>query len=337
MQTLDDGGAFVGWGGMQPWMTEFGADAAPDWDARFVAPKVESYRAYRLPWAGDRRGAARRGGARAPRVRELERRHRRRVAGGCTPEGGAPVTAERTGFETAITLPRPAASVRVAALDADGEVLGARRSRLRRSSARARRSSSGTMPARRADVVVQRRVQRRLELRPQRRGLRVAPGGRSRRSSALRRSRPGHPEPPQQRAPAALGGRLEPARVERGVAHAEERERAPVLGRPGPPGSARTAAPGSARDRRSGAAGRAGRRAGAGRRRRSCRRSRPRRARRAGRRRSRGSARSGRRPSRAASRPAPRGAAAAASRRRTCSGRSTRRSTVPGRRGKWAW
>ncbi len=51
MQKLAGGGAFVGWGGVQPWMTEFGADGAAVWDARFLAPKVESYRAYRLPWS----------------------------------------------------------------------------------------------------------------------------------------------------------------------------------------------------------------------------------------------------------------------------------------------
>ena len=51
MQKLAGGGGFVGWGGAQPWMTEFGADGAAVWDARFLAPKVESYRAYRLPWS----------------------------------------------------------------------------------------------------------------------------------------------------------------------------------------------------------------------------------------------------------------------------------------------
>ena len=325
MQSLDDGGAFVGWGGMQPWMTEFGADAAPDWDARFLAPKVESYRAYRLPWAGIGEGRP------AAVVRG------RRVYASWN--GATGVASWRVDAGGRRARDRGADRVR----DGDhaaapGGVRARRGARRRRRGARPQRLGE-VRPERQvelrhhageaADVVVQRRVQRRLELRPQRRGLRVGRAG-GHPLERLAPQPPGHPEPPQQRAPAALGGRLEPARVERGVADAEERERAPVLGRPGPPGSARTAAPGSARDRRSGAAGRAGRRAGAGRRRRSCRRCRPRRARRAGRRRSRGSARSGRRPSRAASRPAPRGAAAAASRRRTCSGPSTRRTRCRG-------
>ena len=123
MQSLDDGGAFVGWGGMQPWMTKFGADAAPDWDARFLAPKVESYRAYRLPWSGlgEGRPAA---VVRGRRVFVSWNGATGVASWRVTPAGGAPVTAERTGFETEIALPRPAASVRVDALGADGEVLG---------------------------------------------------------------------------------------------------------------------------------------------------------------------------------------------------------------------
>ena len=104
-------------------MTEFGADGAPDWDARFLAPKVESYRAYRLPWAGvgEGRPAA---VVRGRRVFVSWNGATGVASWRVTPAGGAPVTAERTGFETEITLPRPAGSVRVAALGADGEVLG---------------------------------------------------------------------------------------------------------------------------------------------------------------------------------------------------------------------
>ena len=128
MQKLAGGGAFVGWGGAQPWMTEFGADGAPVWDARFVPPKVESYRAYRLPWsapAGEGRPVA---AARA-------------TAGGTAvwmswngatgvtqwrvrPQGGPVSTWPRDGFETAVTLRRRVPALRVQALDADGDVLG---------------------------------------------------------------------------------------------------------------------------------------------------------------------------------------------------------------------
>ncbi|MEZ0291308.1 MAG: ArsR family transcriptional regulator, partial [Solirubrobacteraceae bacterium] len=99
------------------------ADGAPDWDAKFLAPNVESYRAYRLPWAGvgEERPAA---VVRGRRVFVSWNGATGVASWRVTPAGGAPVTAERTGFETEITLPRRAASVRVAALGADGEVLG---------------------------------------------------------------------------------------------------------------------------------------------------------------------------------------------------------------------
>ena len=50
LQLLPDGGAFVGWGGV-PKVTEF----APDGTVRFqlTLPYGDTYRGYRLPWAGD--------------------------------------------------------------------------------------------------------------------------------------------------------------------------------------------------------------------------------------------------------------------------------------------
>ena len=128
MQKLAGGGGFVGWGGAQPWMTEFGADGAAVWDARFRAPKVESYRAYRLPWSAP-------SGQGRPAVAA-------RAAGDGTdvwiswngatgvaewrvrPQGGPISTWPREGFETAITLRRRVPALRVQALDADGNVLG---------------------------------------------------------------------------------------------------------------------------------------------------------------------------------------------------------------------
>ena len=128
MQKLAGGGGFVGWGGAQPWMTEFGADGAAVWDARFLAPKVESYRAYRLPWSAP-------SGQGRPAVAA-------RAAGDGTdvwiswngatgvaewrvrPQGGPISTWPREGFETAITLRRRVPALRVQALDADGNVLG---------------------------------------------------------------------------------------------------------------------------------------------------------------------------------------------------------------------
>jgi hypothetical protein len=50
MQQLDGGGAFIGWGGVQPFFTEFDRDGQTVFDARFLAKGVETYRAYRMPW-----------------------------------------------------------------------------------------------------------------------------------------------------------------------------------------------------------------------------------------------------------------------------------------------
>ena len=118
----EDGGAFVGWGGLQPYFSEFSADGRTVFDARFAPDGVESYRAYRRPWESGGEGeptAVVRGnkvyaswngatGVAAWRVRA----------------GGEAVTAQRSGFETEIVLDAPADDVVVEAVDADRRVLG---------------------------------------------------------------------------------------------------------------------------------------------------------------------------------------------------------------------
>jgi hypothetical protein len=126
MQPLQRGGAFIGWGGLQPYFTEFDEQARTVFDARFAATGVESYRAYLLPWKADARGA--------PRVTadEGSTGTRLRVSwNGATdvsswrvrPRRGEPTTAARTGFETTIALPGHPRRVDVEALDASGNVL----------------------------------------------------------------------------------------------------------------------------------------------------------------------------------------------------------------------
>jgi hypothetical protein len=124
LQSLDGGGAFVGWGGLQPVFTEFSADGRTVFDARFVPEGVESYRAYRLPWdaAGEGQPAAVIRGrtvyaswngatdVRAWRVRTGDGREQ---------------TAPRRGFETAIELDGAADRVTVEALGDRRQVLGA--------------------------------------------------------------------------------------------------------------------------------------------------------------------------------------------------------------------
>ena len=125
-QNLPGGGVFVGWGGLQPWFSEFSADGRPVFDAGFVPKEVESYRAYRGAWDGTGEGEpaatlARAGGKTS--VYASWNGASDVASWRATPDGGEPVTAPRTGFETAIELPGAPTVVSVEALDAEGEVL----------------------------------------------------------------------------------------------------------------------------------------------------------------------------------------------------------------------
>ncbi|HTE62415.1 MAG TPA: arylsulfotransferase family protein [Solirubrobacteraceae bacterium] len=143
MQNLDGGGAFVGWGGLQPFFTEFAADGRTLFDARFARADVESYRAYRETWRATGEG----------RPSVVATRAGRRTAvwvswNGATdvaswrvhPDRGPASTWPRRRFETAITLDARADAVVVQALDASGAVIGTS-DRVR--VARAGRSGSG--------------------------------------------------------------------------------------------------------------------------------------------------------------------------------------------------
>ena len=50
VQTLPDGGVMVGWGGGIPRFTEFDDQGTTTFEARFLTPGTETYRAYRTPW-----------------------------------------------------------------------------------------------------------------------------------------------------------------------------------------------------------------------------------------------------------------------------------------------
>src|SRR5215207_8368848 len=104
-QSLEGGGTFVGWGGLQPFFSEFSADGRIVFDARFVPDGVESYRAYRIPWDGAGEGR--------PSAVVRTRGERTTVYAswnGATGvaawrvrlEGRSPTSRPRAGFETAI-------------------------------------------------------------------------------------------------------------------------------------------------------------------------------------------------------------------------------------------
>jgi hypothetical protein len=126
MQALDTGGAFVGWGGLQPVFTEFDSAGETVFDARFRAPGVESYRAYRFPWsaapAENPRAVARATGsdtAVSVSWNGSTEVARWRVR---APDGIA-ATRRRTGFETTLVLRARVRTITVEGLDATGRVL----------------------------------------------------------------------------------------------------------------------------------------------------------------------------------------------------------------------
>ncbi len=127
MQNLDSGGAFVGWGGMQPFFTEFAADGRTLFDARFDRADVESYRAYRAPWRATGEGR--------PSVVAKSAGQRTNVWvswNGATnvaswrvqPNRGPDSTSPRRHFETSVRLGTRADAVVVEALDDSGAVIG---------------------------------------------------------------------------------------------------------------------------------------------------------------------------------------------------------------------
>jgi hypothetical protein len=127
VQNLDGGGVFVGWGGLQPYFTEFAADGRTLFDARFARADVESYRAYRMPWRATGEG----------RPSVMATRTGRSTSvwvswNGATdvaswrvhPDVGPVSTWPRRRFETEIRLDGRTHAVVVEALDASGAVLG---------------------------------------------------------------------------------------------------------------------------------------------------------------------------------------------------------------------
>lgn len=130
MQTLEGGGIFVGWG-TEPIVSQFARDGTRRFQAR-LAKGAHSYRAYRDGWRATPPGrpalAARRGDDRdrlyaswngATDVALW------RVEAGPAPSALATIAdVPRHGFETEIRLRRRFRHARIAALDADGAVLG---------------------------------------------------------------------------------------------------------------------------------------------------------------------------------------------------------------------
>jgi hypothetical protein len=128
IQALPNGNFFIGWGS-QGYFSEFSADGKMLFDGR-VARGQDTYRAYRLPFAGvpssrpavaadnkGRRVYASWNGA-------TEVASWRVLTGDSASSVKEASTGKRTGFETTLTVPSGGRYVAVEALDKDGAVLG---------------------------------------------------------------------------------------------------------------------------------------------------------------------------------------------------------------------
>ena len=125
LQLLQDGGAFVGWGGV-PKITEFTRSGQVRFELKL--PYGDTYRGYRLPWRRPARRPSRDRGRWRPGLRELERKTDvafwEVVIGPDADQLSRLAGHDWAGLETAIQLETPPPAVAVRALDARGRVLG---------------------------------------------------------------------------------------------------------------------------------------------------------------------------------------------------------------------
>jgi hypothetical protein len=128
-QVLPNGNVFVGWGS-NPYFTEYARNGRVLFDGRFLKG-ADSYRAYRLPWAGhpvDRPAVAVAGGTAYVSWNGATAVARWQVVTGASASALRPAgTVAKGGFETAIRLRGAGGYVAVRALAADGRLLGASR------------------------------------------------------------------------------------------------------------------------------------------------------------------------------------------------------------------
>ena len=135
MQTLPNGDVFIGWGS-SPYFSEFSPAGQLLFDVHMHGT-YQSYRAYRFPWTGTPSEAPVIAAAAASASSPLTvyaswngdtRTASWRLLAGPSATQLAPVaTVARTGFETAIAAPAPAAYVQAQALDTSGAVLASSR------------------------------------------------------------------------------------------------------------------------------------------------------------------------------------------------------------------
>ena len=132
VQELSNGDFFVGWGGDQPWFSEFSNDGQLVYDAHLVPKGLDTYRAYRLRFTGHPEYPPRisvSGRAVYASWNGATNVHRWQVIGGSNPDDLRPIGPEQdtTGFETRLGLSGSPTYVAVRALARSGRTLGTSR------------------------------------------------------------------------------------------------------------------------------------------------------------------------------------------------------------------
>ena len=132
VEKMPNGNLFVGWGGSNPWFTEFDAGGHVTFDAQFRPTGDDTYRAYKLPWTATP--------AAQPAI-AASVAHGRTVVyaswngatgvaswqllAGSSPSALQPVqTTPAQGFETTLSAAGSQPFVQVNALDSSGRVIG---------------------------------------------------------------------------------------------------------------------------------------------------------------------------------------------------------------------
>jgi hypothetical protein len=134
-QVLGNGDVFVGWGGNEPYFSEYTPKGSAVFDAHFKPKSDDTYRAYRFPWHGRpehapdvaARAHAGKTGVYASWNGATEVARWQVLAGGSKTSLSPVATVARDGFETQATINGEPAFVQVRALDSSGNPLGTSR------------------------------------------------------------------------------------------------------------------------------------------------------------------------------------------------------------------
>jgi hypothetical protein len=130
VQELLNGGFMVGWGGDQPWFSEFSNDGQLVWDGHMIPKTLDSYRVYKQKWTGHPEYPPKvvvRGGTAYVSWLGMTNVHRWQLLGGSDQNNLAPIGGpirRHWKFETRIPIPAGQQYIAVRGLGKHGKTLG---------------------------------------------------------------------------------------------------------------------------------------------------------------------------------------------------------------------